>query len=102
MTKIVVTHRAHADVAEILVHLTQAAGYPVAARYRQEFDAVYERLAALPESGPRRRTLGPHARIALVHPYVIVYDNVDDIVTVLRVLHARRNISRRLVRQTER
>jgi plasmid stabilization system protein ParE len=33
-----------------------------------------------------------------VAPYVIVYDYADGIVTVLRVLHGKRDITRRLVR----
>jgi plasmid stabilization system protein ParE len=33
---------------------------------------------------------------------VIVYDHVGDTVIVLRVLHGRRNITRKLVRETER
>lgn len=40
-----------------------------------------------------RPALGPQARIWLVPPYVIIYDYDDDLVTVLRVLHARRNIT---------
>jgi hypothetical protein len=27
-----------------------------------------------PESGAKRRSLGPHARIAVVAPYVVIYD----------------------------
>jgi toxin ParE1/3/4 len=59
-------------------------------------------LAEFPDIGPPRPEFGRNARIALVHPFVIVYDHADDTVTVLRVLHGRRNITRRLVRQTER
>jgi plasmid stabilization system protein ParE len=33
-----------------------------------------------------------------VLPYIIVYDHDDDVVTVLRVLHGKRNITRDLIR----
>ena len=102
MARVVVTGRASADVAEIVVHLTEHAGHHVAARYLNEFDAVFDRLAAFPRIGPTRPALGRSARVVLVDPYVIVYDHVDDTVTVLRILHGRRNITRGLVRETER
>jgi plasmid stabilization system protein ParE len=52
--------------------------------------------------GPPRSSLGRDTRIALVHPYVMVYDHSDDRVIVLRVLHGARNITRGVVRQPER
>ena len=67
-------------------------------RYAADFKSVYRRLADFPASGPRRPTLGPNARIAIVLPYIVIYDHEDDIVTVLRVLHGKRNITRDLVR----
>jgi toxin ParE1/3/4 len=102
MAHVIVTGPAEADVAQIIIHLTEAAGYDVAARYLGAFDAVYDRLAQFPDMGPPRSSLGRDTRIALVHPYVMVYDHSDDRVIVLRVLHDARNITRGVVRQPER
>jgi plasmid stabilization system protein ParE len=78
--------------------LKREAGQPVAAKYASALDAAYDRFASFPRIGPRRPALGAHARIWVVRPYVIVYDHIDDSVTVLRVLHGRRDITRRLIR----
>jgi len=97
MARIVVTAPADADVAAILDHLTANAGRLIAAKYAEVFDAAYDRLAAFPRIGPTRRALGPHARIWVVPPYVITYDYAGDTVTVLRVLHGKRDITGSLI-----
>lgn len=99
MTPVVVSPRADADVAAMLEHLADLAGPAVARRYNQELDAVFERLAMFPASGARRRSLGSYARIAVIAPYVVVYDYQDNMVVIVRVLDGRRDITRRLVRQ---
>src|SRR3977135_4703431 len=45
-----------------------------------------------------RIALDQSRRIAVVLPYIIVYDHDDEVVTVLRVLHGKRNITRDLIR----
>ena len=97
MTRIAVTAPADADVAAILDHLDAYAGPAVASRYAEAFDAAYDRLAAFPRIGPTRPSLGPHARIWVVPPYVMAYDYADDTVTILRVLHGKRNITGDLI-----
>jgi plasmid stabilization system protein ParE len=99
MTPVVVSPRADADVEEMLERLADLAGPSVARRYAQELEAVYERLALFPASGARRRSLGQYARIAVVSPYVIVYDYHGSMVLIVRVLDGRRDITPRLVRQ---
>jgi toxin ParE1/3/4 len=44
--------------------------------------------------------LGPNARIAIISPYLLIYDYSakDDAVTLLRILHERRNITQELIR----
>ena len=98
MARVVVTGRAKRDVRRILSDLNERAGYRVAMRYAEEFKAAYRRLAHNPAGGPPRRSLGPKTRLAIVLPYVVIYDHEDDAVTVLRVLHGRRNITRDLIR----
>ncbi len=36
---------------------------------------------------------------AILSPYVVVYDYVDEMVRIVRVLEGRRNITRRLARE---
>jgi toxin ParE1/3/4 len=98
MARVIVTQRAKLDVRRILSDLNERAGYRVAARYAADFKAAYRRLADFPASGPPRLALGPKTRILIVLPYIIVYDHDDDDVTVLRVLHGKRNITRDLIR----
>ena len=99
MTRVVVTEPAKRDVRNILSDLSERASYRIATRYADEFKAVYRRLGEFPAIGPPRSKLGPNCRIAIVLPYLVVYDYVDDEVTVLRVLHGRRNITRSLIRR---
>jgi toxin ParE1/3/4 len=99
MARVVITATADADVTGIVAYLVQNAGHQVAHRYFGAFDAVYDRLADFPASGSPRPALGRNARIALVHPFVLIYDYVDDTATVLRVLHGRRNIAREILKR---
>ena len=98
MAQVIVTERAKRDVRRILSDLNERAGYGVAARYAADFKATYRRLADVPAGGSPRPALGPDSRIAIVLPYIVIYDHKDDVVTVLRVLHGKRNITRDLIR----
>jgi plasmid stabilization system protein ParE len=72
-------------------------GYAVATRYAADVKRVYKDLAAFPESGPPRSSLGANARIKIVYPFVIIYDADPDGVTILRILDGRREITERLI-----
>src|SRR5262245_22232222 len=89
MARLVITASADADLAAIILHLRQAAGDLVARKYAAQFDAVLERLAQFPGSGPRRPMLGPHARITIAPPYIIIYDHADTSLNILRVVHGK-------------
>lgn len=69
-----------------------------ALRYAAEFDALFDRLGEFSGIGAPRPKLGAHARIGIILPYVAIYDYEGGTVTVLRVLHGRRNITAKLVR----
>jgi toxin ParE1/3/4 len=101
VARIVITARADADSAAIIDDLTDKAGANVAARYDADFLAFYRRLEQFPDSGAPRRKLAPTVRIGVVFPYVVFYRYVeaDDAVLVLRVLHGRRKITRRMSQQ---
>jgi plasmid stabilization system protein ParE len=101
MTRLIVTADAEADTADILSYLRQEAGYQVAQRYANQFRATIERLLDWPESGAPRPRLGEAVRIAVVSPYVLIfeYSRGDDTLALLRVLHGRRNITEQLIRR---
>lgn len=101
MARVLITDPADADSAAIISDLTTKAGELVADRYDAEFDALYRRLESFPESGSPRPKLGRFIRIGLVSPYVVVYRHVpgDDFVAIVRIVHGRRRITRRLLAQ---
>jgi toxin ParE1/3/4 len=98
MTRIVISPRADADVDDIVNYLARRGGISVVQRYLEAFDAVYARLEQFPGSGPSRSRLGPLSRVAVVSPYVIIYDwgRAADTVIVLRVVRGSRKITRKL------
>ncbi len=99
MTRVIITDPADADSVEIIKDLTGKAGVLVADRYEADFDALYLRLESFPGSGSPRPKLGRFIRIGVVSPYVIVYRYIpdDDLVAVIRILHGRRRITRRML-----
>ena len=99
MARIVITASADADTASILADLAAKAGAIVAERYDAEFDALYRRLERFPESGAPRPGLGQLVRIGIVLPYNVIHEYIDtdDVVMILRILHGRRRITRRML-----
>jgi toxin ParE1/3/4 len=86
-----------ADTREILSFLVERAGHHVATAYFDRFCATFDRIATFPDSGAPRPSLGNDVRLAVVHPYVVIYRRSRDGAEVMRVFHGRRNITRRLL-----
>ncbi len=101
MARVILSLLAQADSAYIVIGLATKAGHKVAAKYASDFEALYERLAAHPESGPCRPAIGEHVRIGIVSPYVVIYehDQASDVVTIFRIVHGRRKITGDLLRR---
>lgn len=99
MTRLVVTADAEADLNDILDYLSSEASPLVAERYGHQFRLCLERLVEFPGLGPPRPALGVDTRIGVVPPYVLIYDHAgtDDTLTLLRIVHGKRNITRRLI-----
>ena len=99
MARLVVTEPADSDLAAIILYLAGEAGVATAENYANKVDALYDRLVDFPGSGAPRPLLGPAVRIGLVPPFVVIYeyDRADDTVTVLRIVHGRRKITRDLL-----
>jgi len=95
MARLVVSNEADADTSEILDYLAREAGSAVAGIYAKRFLTALERITDIPESGAPRGALGPASRVVIVYPYILIYDysKADDTVTLLRILHGKRNIS---------
>jgi len=101
MTRLVVTTDADADFTDVVAYLQRKAGPRVAANYGRRVKHTLERLVEFPQSAAPRPVLGPNARIAIVSPYIPIYDYEPDVDTIvlLRILHERRNITQDLVRR---
>lgn len=99
MTKIIVSSFADSDTDDIITYLASQVGYKCATNYITQFEALYERLSKFPKSGVRRIELGNDARIAIVSPFVVIYDyDTDtDIVSILRFVHGQRKINIKLL-----
>ncbi len=52
------------------------------------------------ESGAARSLLRPKVRVGIVAPYVVVYEynDAEEAVLVLRIVHGRRKLSRQMIR----
>lgn len=101
MTRLIVATDAERDIGEILDYLEREAGSQTAVAYGQRFVQAIERMADFPGHGTPRPDLGTDARVALVWPYLLVYDftAADDTATLLRVLHGKRDITERLIKR---
>ncbi|CAN5512097.1 hypothetical protein BH10PSE6_BH10PSE6_09080 [soil metagenome] len=99
MARLIVAGPARLDVREILAMLTQVAGRRVARSYGVRLKAMYRYIAQFPAAGAPRPALGPHARIRVVSPFVLIYDYAGDVATILRVVDGRRDISSELLRR---
>jgi len=103
MARVIVTAPADADTANILADLAGKGGHVLAAKFNLRFETLFDRLADHPDSCQARPKLGTHIRVGVVFPYLVVYRHVegDDTVSIIRVLHGRRRITRKLLREAQ-
>jgi plasmid stabilization system protein ParE len=101
MANLVVTDDADADLEEILAYLEREAGPRVAESYGRKIGECLVNLVAFPGIGTRRPALGPETRIGIVRPYILIYDytTATDTLTLLRIVHGKRNITASLIRR---
>ena len=99
MARVVITAPADTDVDALLHYLKRQTGEVIAGRYCQRLEQLFERLGEHPDSGPSREALGRGVRIGMVLPYIVFYryDEADDVVAILRVLHGNREVTRKLL-----
>ena len=101
MARVVVTRLADEDVAEILSNIAREAGYNVAAKYLALVEGLYAKIADYPEGFQTRPKLGPHIRVGIVYPYLVIYrhDTGADTASIVRVVDGRRRLTRKLLRE---
>jgi len=99
MARLIVSSLAQADTVYIARNLTAKAGHAVAARYLDSFETLYDRLILHPASGAPRPAIGPHIRICVVSPYIVIYehDAPQNTVTIFRIVHGRRKITGKML-----
>jgi len=85
------TPQAETDLAEIFEYLHQH-NPSVAEHYATAFYEKGQALARFPEIGRSRPEIAPNLRSTLVKPYVIFYRLDGDVVQILPILHARRDL----------
>jgi plasmid stabilization system protein ParE len=97
--RVVVAEDAANDAERILDYLYNEAGSNIAEAYARRSQSVVDRLSQFPETGVVRPDLGKDARVAIIAPYLMIYDfePSEDTVVLLRILHGRRDISERLL-----
>lgn len=102
--RVVLSPEAQDDSDAIIVGFARRAGLEVARRYARDFDRLYSLLADHPDIGPGRPRLGEGVRISVVALFVVIYahDGTTQTATVLRIVHGKRRITRRLLRNTVR
>jgi toxin ParE1/3/4 len=88
-------------VAGILSNIAREAGYSVASKYHTLIERLYAKLADYPEGFQTRPKLGPHVRVGIVYPYLVIYRHVrgEDTVSIVRVVDGRRKITRELLQE---
>lgn len=99
MARVIVSDLADEDTAAMLGDIAREAGHLVADRYNAELGSLFDRLADYPESCQTRPNLGAHVRVGVMHPYLVIYRYAigSDTVSIVRILHGRRKITRKLL-----
>ena len=100
MPRVIVTPRADRDIVAILDYLTRSAGPRVAAKYADAIDEAIAGLEDMPGTAAPRPALGPHIRVSIVKPYLIIHEHErgDEELYALRVVHGRRHITASILR----
>ena len=98
MRKLFIKPLARLDLLQIWLHIAQAS-VPTAIRIGDELDAAIQGLCEMPGKGHMRADVkDTRLRFWSVYSYVIAYRYDDHSLTVLRVVHGRRDM-RRLFRK---
>ena len=81
------THKTVRDLEAIYRFGRREWGREKSTQYLLHLEKCFERLAAMPESGPFRPEIGPGIRSFVHRAHVIYYRAERDLVEIVRVLH---------------
>ena len=97
MSRIVFSLAALADLQKISDDIADNNGTRTAAKYLVKLRQSLEVLAEFPYAGRLRPQLGHKLRSWPHRPYVAIYVPETDGIRIVRIVHGRRKITRRLV-----
>lgn len=93
MTRVVLTNAARQDLLDVWLYI--AADKPDAAdRLLDEIDETLCLLAGAPGLGRARDDIAPGLRYFPIGSYVILYEALQDGITVVRLVHGARHFAR--------
>lgn len=94
MRKLLIQPKARVDLLEIWHHIAQD-NLSAANRVSQKLDEAIRRLADMPTKGHRRADVRhPDYRFWTVYSFVIAYRFDEQTLSVVRVVHGRRNLKK--------
>jgi plasmid stabilization system protein ParE len=93
MKPVEIAWRAERDFLEITRYIGRD-GLEVAERFGDRIDSILDALAENPKLGRVRNDLGRHLRSIPEGNYLIFYRERADRITILRILHGRRDLHR--------
>lgn len=100
MRKLLILPRARLDLLEIWHYLAKES-LPAAQRVGDELDAAIRDLVTMPGKGHKRSEAGDERiRFWSVYSYLIIYRYDDSQLTVVRVVHGKRDLKKLLRRRT--
>jgi toxin ParE1/3/4 len=91
-----ITNRAEADLKRILIFGYERFGERQGDRYAEELEEVFQRLAHHPRMGRPASNFGPNVRRHEHEAHVILYEETEEGVSILAVVHAAGMHSARL------
>ena len=97
MARLRVAPAAARDLQKISDEIATAAGKRVALAFMERLRQSLEGLVQFPGMGRQRPAFGSGVRSWVVYPYVAFYRQAGLDVEIIRVVHGRRRITRRLL-----
>jgi toxin ParE1/3/4 len=99
MIAVIVSPQAKTDIESIVDYLAGVASPTTARRWNGRLWDAISHLGDFPGSGSPRPALGDHIRIAIIAPYILIYEHErgSEQLAILRVIHGRRHITGRLL-----
>ena len=97
MRQLVYSLRSQLDLANITRDIVDSNGKSVASRVVTGMEQSLSNLAYFPEMVRKRGALGAGLRSWSLKPYIAFYHVTLEVVVILRVLHGRRRLTRKLL-----